>query len=127
MTTSSGRVRPTRDVAVLAGIFTVSGALHLVRPGLYEPLMPAWVPAHREVVLGSGVAELACAAGLLAPSTRRQAGVASAALLAAVYVANLKMAVDATRSRSTFFKVAAFGRLPLQWPMLRAAVRAARS
>ena len=49
-----------------------------------------------------------------------------AALLVAVYPGNLKMAADAARSRSTRFKAIAFGRLPLQLPMIRAALRAAR-
>ena len=115
-----------KDVALLAGIFTVSGVVHLVRPQTYEPLMPAWVPAHREVILGSGVAELVCAAGLLAPPTRRTAGLASALLLVAVFPGNIKMAVDSTRTPSTGFKVAAFARLPLQWPMIRIAARAWR-
>ncbi len=117
---------PTKDVALLAGIFAASGVLHLSRPQVYEPLMPAFVPAHREVILGSGVAELLCAAGLLHPRTRSSAGWASAALLVAVYPGNLKMAADAARSRSTRFKAIAFGRLPLQLPMIRAALRAAR-
>ena len=38
--------------------FAASGVVHLVRPEVYEPLMPDWVPAHREIVLASGVAEL---------------------------------------------------------------------
>ena len=117
---------PTKDVALLAGIFAASGVLHLSRPQVYEPLMPAFVPAHREVILGSGVAELLCAAGLLHPRTRSSAGWVSAALLVAVYPGNLKMAADAARSRSTRFKAIAFGRLPLQLPMIRAALRAAR-
>jgi uncharacterized membrane protein len=115
-----------KDVALLAGIFTVSGVVHLVRPEVYEPLMPAWVPAHREVILGSGAAELGCAAGLLAPATRRPAGLASALLLLAVFPGNIKMAVDSTRTRSTGFKVAAFARLPLQAPMIRSALKAYR-
>jgi uncharacterized membrane protein len=119
--------RLPRDVALLAGIFTVSGVVHLVRPELYEPLMPSWVPAHREVIYGSGVAELICAAGLLHPRTRRAAGYASAALLVAVFPGNLKMADDSRRTRSTRFKVLAFGRLPLQLPMIRAALRATRT
>ena len=118
--------RPAKDVAALAGIFAVSGAIHLSRPEVYEPLMPAFVPAHREVILASGVAELVCAAGLLHPRTRSAAGWASAALLLVVYPGNLKMAVDAARSRSTRFKTIAFARLPLQAPMIRAALRAAR-
>jgi uncharacterized membrane protein len=116
-----------KSVLGLAGIFAVSGAVHLVKPELYEPLMPGWVPAHREVILVSGVAELACAAGLLVPQTRRLAGWSSAALLLAVYPGNLKMADDARRSRSTRFKAIAYGRLPLQAPMIKAALRATKA
>lgn len=114
------------STAGLAGIFAVSGVVHLVKPEVYEPLMPRWVPAHREVILGSGVAELVCTAGLLYPRTRRLAGWASAALLVGVFPGNVKMAADSTRSRKTGRKVAAFARLPLQLPLIKAALRAAR-
>ncbi|WP_151081735.1 DoxX family protein [Nocardioides cynanchi] len=121
-----------RDVAALVGIFAVSGVVHLVRPQVYEPLMPSWVPRHREVILGSGVAELACAAGLAVPASRRTAGWASAALLLGVFPGNVKMALDAQRSRrpgrrTTALKIGTLLRLPLQWPMIRAALRAARN
>ena len=115
------------DAKVLVGIFAVSGAIHLSRPQTYAPLMPSFVPAHREVIYASGVAELLCAAGLLHPRTRKAAGYAGAALLVTVFPGNLKMADDARRSRSTRFKAIAYGRLPLQWPMVRAALRAARA
>jgi uncharacterized membrane protein len=115
------------DVKLLAGIFGVSGVVHLARPQTYEPLMPKAVPAHREVILASGVLELLCAAGLLHPRTRQLAGWASVAVLLGVYPANIKMAADSTRSSSAGFKAAAFGRLPLQLPMIRSAWRAARS
>jgi len=115
------------DAKVLVGILGVSGVVHLVRPQTYEPLMPEAVPAHREVILASGVAELLCAVGLLHPRTRRAAGFASVALLVLVYPGNVKMADDARRSRSTRFKAIAYGRLPLQLPMVRAAWRATRT
>ncbi|MBZ5736973.1 DoxX family protein [Nocardioides mangrovi] len=115
-----------RSVTILALGFAASGAVHLVKPEVYEPLMPSWVPAHREVILGSGVAELACAAGLALPRTRRAAGWASVLLLLGVYPGNIKMAVDAAQTRNTTVKAVAFGRLPLQLPMIRAALRAAR-
>ena len=115
-----------RSTQVLAGIFAVSGVAHLAKPELYERIMPSWVPRHREVILGSGVAEVALGAGLLAPPTRRLAGWGSVALLLGVYPANVKMATDSLRTRNTGFKAAALGRLPLQWPMIRAALRAAR-
>lgn len=115
-----------RDAKLLAAGFVTSGTVHLAKPDVWEPLMPDWVPMHREVIIWSGVAEIACAAGLLFPPTRRIAGLASAALLAGVYVGNLKMAADAAKSDSLPLKVAAYGRLPMQFPMIRAALRAAR-
>ncbi len=114
-----------RDVLGLSALFAASGAVHLAKPSVYRPLMPAWVPRHDEVILASGVAELVLAAGLLHPRTRPAAGWSSAALLLAVFPGNLKMAVDASRSDNTAMKVAAFGRLPLQVPLIRVALRAA--
>jgi uncharacterized membrane protein len=120
-------VTPLRtDAKVVVGAFLTSGVVHLVRPRTFEPLMPEWVPAHRELIYLSGVAELVCAAGLLLPRTRRAAGAASAAVLLGVYPGNLKMAVDASRTPSTAFKAAAFARLPLQLPLIRGALRAGR-
>jgi len=119
-------VRIPKDVLLLAGIFTTSGVIHLVKPEVYEPLMPAVVPAHREVILGSGVAEIMCAAGLLNARTRPAAGWASAVLLVGVFTGNLKMADDARRSRNQRFKAIAYGRLPLQVPLVRIAFKAAR-
>jgi uncharacterized membrane protein len=116
-----------RDAKLLIGAFLTSGTVHLVKPEIWEPLMPDWVPAHREVILYSGIAEILCAAGMALPPSRRLAGRASAALLAVVYVGNLKMAVDAAKSDNPAFKAAAFGRLPLQFPMFRAALRTARA
>lgn len=115
-----------RDARILVGAFAVSGVVHLVKPEVFAPLMPSWVPKHREVIIGSGVAELAGAAGLVAPRTRRLAGLASAALLIGVYPANLKLAADAAASSNNPLKAAAFGRLPLQFPLIRAALRAGR-
>jgi len=117
----------SRGTKLLVGIFAASGVVHLAKPEVYEPLMPAWVPAHREVILASGVAELLCAAGLALPATRRFSGWASAALLVGVWPGNLKMALDSNRTSSTAFKAVAWGRMPLQVPMIRAAVAAARS
>ena len=116
-----------KDVAALAGIFATSGVIHLAKPEVYAPLMPEAVPSHREVIYASGVMELACAAGLLHPRTRSLAGWASVALLLGVYPANVKMAYDAARTDRTGFKAVAYGRLPLQLPMIWSAYKAARN
>jgi uncharacterized membrane protein len=117
----------SRGEKVLVGAFLASGTVHLVRPRVYEPLMPDLVPAHREVILASGVAELVCAAGLLRPASRRASGWASAALLVAVWPGNLTMALRAQRSGSGLLRAAAWARIPLQLPLIRSALRAARA
>jgi uncharacterized membrane protein len=124
-----------REVWAVAGPFAVSGVVHLVRPETFEPIVPGALKPHaRSLVVVSGVAELACAAGLLHPRTRRAAGTASAALLLAVWPANAQMSLDlgrrAARRRDARSRVAfavSLLRLPLQVPLIRSALRAARS
>ena len=116
----------TRDVAGLAGLFAVSGVLHFLMPRPYERIVPRSLPRKRGLVLASGAAELVCAAGLAHTRTRPAAGWASVALLLAVYPANLQMAADAQRTRSSAYKAGTLLRLPLQLPMIRAALRATR-
>ncbi len=110
----------------LAVLLAVSGILHLVRPRIFESIVPHALPAKRELVLISAVAELACAAGLIHPSTRRGAGLATAVLLAAVFPANVQHAVDVWRYKGPLAKAASLSRLPLQSPLIRSAWRAWR-
>lgn len=112
----------------VTGAFVVSGVIHLVKPEVFEPLVPEQLPgSQRQWVLWSGVAELACAAGMVHPRTRRAAAYASAALLAGVFPGNAKMAYDAQRSDNAVLKAATVARLPLQWPMIRGMLKAARA
>ncbi|MEO5608091.1 MAG: DoxX family protein [Ornithinibacter sp.] len=122
----------TKDIAALAAVLATSGMTHLVRPEAFEGMVPRALPATRELVYASGVVELLCAAGLVAPSTRRAAGWCSAALLVAVWPANVQMSVTharrASRRGDTASKVgfaATLARLPLQLPLIRTALRAA--
>lgn len=120
--------RPLRtDAKIVVGAFLASGTVHLVRPEVFEPLMPSWVPAHRQVIVASGVAELVCAAALALPATRRAAGIASAALLVGVFPGNLKMAADAMKGSNRPLQAVSLARLPLQLPMIRGAWRAGRA
>jgi uncharacterized membrane protein len=117
-----------RDVARLAALFTVSGAMHFLRPEPYERIVPHALPRRRELVYVTGALELACAAGLAIPRTRRLAGLASTGLLLAIWPANVQMAADLVQSRASApVKAAALARLPLQWPMIRTAWRASRT
>jgi uncharacterized membrane protein len=119
----TSRSRSTTGLAVLFGVL---GSLHFVKPEPFERIVPRALPRKKELVYASGVAELACAAGLLHPRTRRAAGVVSTALLVAVFPANVQMAMDLNRKGSRTARAIAFARLPLQIPLIRAAVRASR-
>lgn len=102
----------------MIGAFAVSGTVHMVRPEVFEPLIPSQLGQPRPWVLGSGVAELACAAGLA--SRQPWAPAATTATLAVIWLGNLQMAVDLQRSRRPGWqKVAAWARMPLQLPLMR--------
>lgn len=125
--------RAEADARRLAGMLIGSGVIHMVAPQLYEPVVPRRFGNPRRVVHLSGLAELACGALLLAPPTRKLAGMASAALLVGVFPANVQMALDAgtehqavKRVPAPLFRAVALARLPLQVPLVLRAVRVAR-
>jgi uncharacterized membrane protein len=110
----------------IAGLMAGSGTLHLVAPGFYRRIVPRVLGHADAVVAVSGVCELACAALLLLPATRRIGAYATAALLVAVFPANLQMALDAglgEGSSPANSAVVAWLRLPLQVPLVVWALR----
>jgi uncharacterized membrane protein len=116
-------VIPRRTARLLAAALGASGALHLARPRTYEWLVPPELGPARPWVLGSGVAEIAVAALLAAPGTRRAGGRLAAALLVSFVPAHLHTfrVVD-----DPALTAAAAVRLPLQIPLVRAALKVAR-
>ena len=121
-----------KDAIALAGLLLTSGTMHFVKPEPFETMVPRRLPSHRTLVYASGALEIACAVGLFVPATRRVAGIASAALLVAVLPANVTMTGQAKRrldrkpddTARKGYLAATVARLPLQWPMIRAALRA---
>ena len=113
----------------IAALLAGSGVLHLARPEVYRALIPRPLGDPDPWILWSGVAELACAAGLAVPRTRRLAGLASAGLFVGVFPANVTMTVRAVRSRraSPGYKAATVARLPLQVPLVTHSLKIARS
>jgi uncharacterized membrane protein len=110
---------------LLAGLLTVTGALHFISPRPYAAIVPARLPAPTAIVYASGVAELVCAAGLAVPRTRRVAGWGTAALFVVVFPANVVMAMN-SGSRSVAYQFGVWARLPLQVPLIAWAVSVAR-
>ena len=116
-----------RDVTALAGIFATSGVVHLARPEVYEPIMPSFVPAHREVILRHRRARARCAppACCTRAPGRWPAGPASRCCSASTRPTS-RWPATPPQTAGTPLQAVAFGRLPLQLPMLRSAYKAAR-
>ena len=75
--------------------------------------MPDYLPAHRELVLISGVAEAACGVGVLSPKTSKVAGWWLIATLVAIFPANVNMALNPDRYKK-IPEPALWARLPVQ-------------
>ncbi|MFE9452063.1 DoxX family protein [Streptomyces sp. NPDC006739] len=110
--------RSERSPLLLAGLLAAAGVAHFARPRQFDVLVPRVLPGSpRAWTYGSGVAELALAAGVAAPRTRAVAARAAAAFFVGVFPANVQMAVD-WRHRPAPLRTAALARLPLQVPLV---------
>ncbi|MDX6625917.1 MAG: hypothetical protein QOE56_906 [Solirubrobacterales bacterium] len=78
----------------LATFFAFTGTMHFLRPRFFEAIVPPTIePRKKEIVAISGAAELAGAAAVLVPATRRFGRWWLLGLLVAVFPANIHMAV----------------------------------
>lgn len=110
----------------LAGVLAGAGMSHFAVPGFYDAIVPRALPgAARPWTLASGVAEIACAGLVALPRTRPVGALLAAGLFIAVFPANIQMAWD-SRNRSVAAQTLAYGRLPLQPPLVWWALRVAR-
>ncbi|MEV6353329.1 DoxX family protein [Streptomyces hydrogenans] len=117
---------PARSALLLAGLMASAGVAHFAAPRQFDSIVPRSLPGSpRAWTKASGVAELALAAGLALPATRRASAHATALFFAGVFPANVKMAYD-WRHRSTTARAVACARLPLQVPLILWARHAAR-
>jgi uncharacterized membrane protein len=107
-----------RSRAALAAFFAFAGTMHFVRPRFYEAIVPPAVGNEREVVIVSGLAEIAGAAAVLHPRSRRFGRWWLLALLVAVFPANIHMAVNPEQVKGLDLRRiprwALWARLPLQ-------------
>jgi uncharacterized membrane protein len=104
---------PIRPSTALAAFWVGAGVMHFVIPRQYEAIVPEWLPAHRELVVASGIAEIAGGLAVLDPRTRRGARWWLLATLLAVYPANVNMALQSHRYEGVP-AWALWARLPLQ-------------
>jgi uncharacterized membrane protein len=111
---------------LLSVAFMTTGIMHFLRPATYEQIMPDYLPAHHELVLLSGAAEIAGGVGVAFARSRRVAGLWLVALLVLVFPANVDMALHAERFRS-IGPTLLWARLPLQGLLIWWVYRATRT
>lgn len=127
---SAGRRHPGRFPWAMVALMGGAGTTHFTNPGFYDPIVPDWMPGSaRTWTYVSGAAELACAALMVRPSSRRLGGWATFATILAVWPANWQAALDggmAAQDAPFDSAAVAWIRLPLQLPMLWGAWKVAR-
>ncbi len=111
----------TRSQRILTAFWCTAGALHFVRPKAYEAIMPPQIPMHREAVALSGAAEILGGLAVVHPATRGFARWWLLGVLAAVFPANIHMALNPEQvaehgvPADRLPRWALLGRLPLQF------------
>jgi uncharacterized membrane protein len=111
----------------IAALLLGAGTTHFLAPKPYDGIIPAELPGSPRVyTYASGVAEVVIGALLLVPRTRRFAALAAAALFVAVFPGNLNM-VRLWWDKPWPMRIVALARLPLQIPMITAALKVSRN
>ncbi|MEZ5383388.1 MAG: hypothetical protein R2754_16520 [Microthrixaceae bacterium] len=125
-----GGLRHHLLAAGLAAVLGFAGIAHFRQPEFFDPIVPDWMPgAPRTTTYVSGAVELAAAALVAVPRTRRFGGWFAAATFVAVFPANVQAALDggmAELDPPMNSPAAAWLRLPLQLPLIAWAVAVAR-
>ena len=112
-----------RLAAMLLGV----GTTHFLMPKPFDDIVPAELPGSaRFYTYASGVAEVTTGALLLAPRTRKLGALSAVALFLAVFPANVNM-VRLWKDKPLFMRLGAIARLPLQIPMIVAALKIYRN
>ncbi len=107
-------------------MFAVTGAMHFLRPEIFDPIVPRRLPgSSRSWTYASGAAELLLAALIASRRSRNLGGLLAAGFLVAVFPANLRT-VRVVRRQPLPVRLIALARLPLQVPLVALALQVGR-
>ena len=105
------------SVYIMSLFYMGAGVMHFIRPKVYLKIMPTWVPYPLELVYASGVCEVLFGALLLFPATRPLGAWLIILLLAAIFPANIQMAITYYQKYNPYLWLAIL-RLPLQFLLI---------
>ncbi|MCX4092290.1 hypothetical protein [Nocardia sp. alder85J] len=115
-----------RRVRFLTSLLFGTGVLHFAAPKPFDSIVPPQLPGSaRTYTYASGVAELTVAAALAVPRTRRLGASLAVLLFLGVFPANIQFTLDSLRNPKTskLVRIVSILRLPMQIPLVRAALR----
>jgi uncharacterized membrane protein len=119
----TGQAPAFRMAALLIGM----GITHFLAPKPFDTVVPVELPGSQRLYThASGAAEVATGALLLTSRTRRFGALLAAALFVAVFPANVNM-VRLWWDKPWPLRLVAIARLPLQIPLVTAALRVRRN
>ena len=98
---------------IMSVLYVGAGLNHFWHPEIYLRIMPPWLPWHNELVVISGVYEIAVGLLLLFSSTRRLAAWGVILFLIAVFPANIQMMLNFWKESNPKLWISIV-RLPLQ-------------
>ena len=103
-------------LVLMAVFYVVAGSAHFVRPEVYLPMMPPWLPWDRALIYLSGAAEMILGLLVLIPAFRPVAAWGLVLLLIAIFPANVHIALHDVPlfGRAEGFGVWNRARLPFQ-------------
>jgi uncharacterized membrane protein len=112
---------------LMGALYISAGTLHFLITSRYVAIMPPYLPAHHDLVLISGAAEIAGGVGILTPipQIRHAAAWGLVALLIAVMPANIYMVTAHEKFPGIPLWIGIL-RLPLQLPLIYWAFRYTR-
>lgn len=99
----------------LSWLFISTGINHLRAPATFVRIVPPYFPDATTLVALSGILEIVGGLAFLWPRVRRPASIALAALLLAVFPANVNMALNPERFTDIATPMFFWLRLPLQF------------
>ncbi len=102
-------------LGLMSFFYIGAGLNHFIDPGFYLPMMPPYIPAHRLMILVSGVVEVACGIFLIPKRTRSLAAWTIIAMLISFFSVHIYM----LQFRGSLFvdvpEAILWARIPLQF------------
>ncbi len=102
---------------IMAGMYVLAGIMHFVKPKIYIPIMPNYLPNHKALVFWSGVAEILLGVGLCFPILKDISIYGIIAMLAVFLLVHFYM-LSSEKASAGLPKWVLLLRIPLQFGLM---------